>query len=327
MSEDRAYQWFYRARWGAGKPTCPFCGVLDAYSMVRNGKRMNRFRCRDKDCRREFTVTSQTIFSDHKLPFRKLLAVMALFVHDVKGKAALVICRQVGITYRSAWALLMKLREAVAAAQPPEPLDGVVEIDGTYVGGYQRPQNRRRDRADARLVENAPPAGRQAVTALRQRPIAGLPDRVITAVTPGEVIEFAEDIVIRKVYRRAIVVSDEHPAYAHLGDFNPGAIRIRHVDAYGLGPGLNTNLVESFFSRVRRSAIGIHHRVVGKYLDLYAAALAWQENARRDRFSDRLRFVLGAGLRHPVSRKFCGLWQGVYPIEALGWELRPLPAE
>ena len=69
--------------------------------------------------------------------------------------------------------------------------------------------------------------------------------------------------------------------------------------------------------------MGIHHRVCGTYLDLCASTLAWQENARRQPFSDKLRFVLGAGLHHPVSRRFCGYWQGVYPIEPLGWALVP----
>ena len=323
MSEDEAYAWFYRARWGDADPVCPFCGVLDSYHLTRNGQRANRFRCRDAECRREFTVTSQTIFSARKLPFRKMLAVMALWVHSVKGKAALQVCREVGITYRSAWVLQMKLREAMAAAQPDEPLDGVVEIDGAYVGGFQRPENRRQDRADARLVEYANPAGRQVLTALRQRPLLGLPDRVFTTITPGEVVEYAEDIVLRKVTRRAVILSDEHRAYRHLADLNPMAFRIRHADAYAMGPGLNTNHVESFFGRVRRSVAGIHHRVCGRYLELYASSLAWHENTRRQRFSEKLGAVLEAGLRHPVSRKFCGYWQGVYPVEPLGWELPP----
>ena len=85
-----------------------------------------------------------------------------------------------------------------------------------------------------------------------------------------------------------------------------------------MGPGLNTNLVESFFGRVRRSAMGIHHRVCGTYLELYVVSLAWHENARRQPFSHRLQFVLGAGQHHPVSRRFCGYSQGVYPVEALG---------
>ena len=171
MTEDRAYQWFYRARWGRGEPTCPFCGVVEAYRLTRNGRRWNRFRCREPACRREFTVTSQTIFSDHKLSFRKMLAVMALWVHSVKGKAALQVCREVGISYRSAYVLLMKLREAIAAAQPPEPLDGVVEIDGAYVGGFPAP--------------GEPSSGSRRCATRRERPPGRTPGRDRTPAASG----------------------------------------------------------------------------------------------------------------------------------------------
>lgn len=319
LSEGQAYKWFYRARWGTGEPCCAHCGVVDAYRLIRNGKRLNRFKCRDRGCRREFTVTSNTIFAAHKLSFRKILAIIALHCHSVKDKAALQICREVGITYRSAWVWLMKLREAIAAAEREAgPLDGVVEIDGAYIGGFQRKENRREDRPDGRLVENAAPGGRQTITALRQRPLMHLQDRVFTTVTPGESEEFAYDIVATTVNRTAVVISDEHPAYAGLDELNP-LFQIRHADAYGLGPGLNTNLVESFFVRVRRSVAGIHHRVCGTYLELYVTSIAWHENTRRLRFSAKLQQVLRAGIRHPQSRKFTGYWQGIYPVEPLGW--------
>lgn len=318
LLEVEAYEWFYRARWGDGEPSCAHCGVVGAYRLVRNGERRNRFKCRDRHCRREFTVTSNTIFADHKLGFRKMLEMMASAVLSVKGKAALHLSREFGVTYRSAWVMLMKLREAVAATEPDHPLDGIVEIDGAWVGGYVRPENRAVDRPDRRAAENRAPAGRQVVTALRQRPHGAFDDRVFATVTPGETPGHAEDIVARKVARRAVVLSDEHGAYAGLGRLNRAAIQVRHADALAFGPGLNTNGVESFFSRVRRSAIGIHHRVCGAYLELYASSLAWHENTRRQAFSFKLRETLRAGLDHPVSRKFCGYWQGVYPVDPLG---------
>ena len=130
-------------------------------------------------------MTSNTIFAHDKLSFRTMLVVMALWVHSVKGKAALQVCREAGIGYKSAWVMLMKLREALAAAEPDVPLDGIVEIDGTHVNNYNRPDNRRMDRPDFRLVENAAPGDAQTVTALRQRrqDVLGIPDRVWATVT------------------------------------------------------------------------------------------------------------------------------------------------
>jgi transposase-like protein len=323
MSEDDSYLWFYRARWGDGEPCCAHCGVADAYRLTRNGRRWNRFKCRDRDCHREFTVTSNTIFADHKLSFRKMLEVLALAAHSVKGKAALQVSREIGVSYRSAWVMLMKSREALAATEPDYPLDGIVEIDGAWVGGHVRQENRAVDRADRRAVENRAPAGRQVITTLRQRPFGALRDRVFSTVTPGEVPRYAEDIVERKVARQAVILSDEHGAYAGLNRLNRGVVQVRHADALAFGSGINTNGVESHYSRVRRAELGIHHHISGKYLELYASSLAWYENTRRQMFSFKLRETVQACMDHPTSRKFCGYWQGVYPVEPLGWDLAP----
>ena len=323
MSEHDAYMWFYRARWGDGEPCCAHCGVVDSYRLLRNGERHNRFKCRDAQCGREFTVTSNTILAHHKLTFRKMLEVFASAVHAVKGKAALLVSREAGVTFRSAWVLLMKMREALAATEPEHPLGGIVEIDGAWVGGHVRQANRRVDRADRRAAENRAPAGRQVITCVRQRPLGAFRDRVFSTVTPGEVPRYAEDIVERKVSRRAVILSDEHGAYAGLGRLNRAVVQVRHADALAFGPGLNTNGVESHFARVRRSEVGVHHHISGKYLDLYASSLAWYENTRRQRFSFKLRDTVQACMDHPTSRKFCGYWQGVYPVEPLGWVLAP----
>ena len=94
-----------------------------------------------------------------------------------------------------------------------------------------------------------------------------------------------------------------------------------HKEHYLAGRGLNTNLVESYFTRLRRSERGIHHRLAGRYLDLYAAALAWQENNRKLSFQRRTELLLSQAMGQPQSRYFTGYWQGHYPEHALGWRL------
>ncbi|WP_424140206.1 IS1595 family transposase [Roseomonas chloroacetimidivorans] len=314
MREDQAYRWFYRARWPDGTPWCPHCGAKGAYHLTRNGKKVNRFKCVQKGCRREFTVTSNTPFAHHKLSFRKILTVVALFSQGVKGKAALVICREVGVAYKTAWALLMKMREALAAERE------TVELDGAYVGGKPRPENRAIDRVDGRARENAAPADKQVVTALRQRPLGGEPDRTLAFVTPGESEAYIRDIVRRHVGPNTVLLSDEHPAYQSLKELNRYST-VNHKQHYSAGRGLNTNLVESYFTRLRRSERGIHHRLAGRYLDLYAAGLAWQENNRKLSFRRRTELLLSQAMGQPQSRYFTGYWQGHYPERALGWRL------
>ena len=134
-----------------------------------------------------------------------MLEVLAFAVHSVKGKAALQVSREATVGYRSAWVLVMKMREALAATEPEHPLGGIVEIDGAWVGGHVRQANCRVDRADRRAAENRAPAGRQVITCLRQRPLGSFRDRVFSTVTPGELPRYVEDIVERKVFRRAVI--------------------------------------------------------------------------------------------------------------------------
>ena len=97
--------------------------------------------------------------------------------------------------------------------------------------------------------------------------------------------------------------------------------RNNHGQAYVVEPGSSTNQAESFFSRVRRSAHGVHHRVAGTYLDWYVSDLAFREDMRRMPMNLLSKRYLGTALAHPVSRNIAGYWQGVKPPGVLGWQL------
>lgn len=86
-------------------------------------------------------------------------------------------------------------------------------------------------------------------------------------------------------------------------------VRNDHGTAFVVEPGASTNQVESFFSRVRRAEIGVHHRISGKYLDWYAADLAWREDHSRVDPRAQAKAVLAHALGHPISRNMCGYWQ------------------
>jgi len=309
MGEEAAYRLFMRARWPEteGEPWCPHCGCMKVWHLTRR-----RLKCGAKECRREFSVTSGTIFANRKLSFRQMLAVLALSVNTAKGQSAIQISRQVGIAYKTAWVLLMKLREAVAAERSRLRLQGTVEIDGMYVGGHIKPKNRREDRVDRRLAQNRN-GRRQCIMALRQRE-----GHTLAVVVPGEYADVAWDLVRRFVGQPAELRADEHAAYNDLIGLFP-IVRTNHAEAYVPEPGASTNQAESFFSRIRRAALGVNHRVAGRYLDWYAADLAWREDMRRLPASQEFITILKNALGHPVSRNLAGYWQGVKPPRILGW--------
>jgi hypothetical protein len=148
LREVTAYEWFRKMRWPEtdGEPYCPQCGTLRCHSMSRD-----RFKCSDKTCKAVFTVTSGTVFASRKLSFKKMLIAIWFAVNSAKGKAALQLSREIGVQYKTAWVLLMKLRETIAARRDTMVLEGEVEIDGKYAGGHIRPENKAEDRIDRRL--------------------------------------------------------------------------------------------------------------------------------------------------------------------------------
>jgi transposase-like protein len=112
MTDAEAETAFKAIRWADtnGTPVCPSCGV-EAYE-ARGPNGALRFRC--KGCKKEFTITSGTLFASHNLPLRGYLAAIAVFCNEVMGKGALALSRDLGLSYKSEFVLLHKLREAMA---------------------------------------------------------------------------------------------------------------------------------------------------------------------------------------------------------------------
>ena len=311
MREATAYVWFRKARWPDtdGKPTCPACGNLRCYDLSRA-----RFKCSAKECRKVFTVTSGTAFSSRKLPFKKMIMAILLAADAVKGKAALQLSRELGVQYRTAWVLLTKLREVVAYEREEMRLDGEVEVDGKYLGGHVRKKNKAEDRVDRRLKKHRNP-DRLCALAVRSR---GPDSRTFTRAIWEKDGDAAWAAVRDHVTREATVFADEHSSYDHLKGLNRTQ-RVNHSEAYATEEGDNTNFVESFFSRVERSYVGVHHRFSVRYVDWYVADLAWKEDHRREGNRWQTLELLRRALGSPTSRYLCGYWQGTRPPD-LVWE-------
>ena len=170
MKDEEAEAMFCQIRWANndGKPVCPHCGGLDAYD-CRRFKGAPRFRCRA--CVKDFSITSGTLFASHKLPLRCYLAAIAIFCNEVKGKSALALSRDLNVSYKCAFVLLHKLREAMAEELKGRVIGGegkVAEVDGGYFGGYIKPANMKENRRDRRLTKNQN-GKRKVVVIVRER--------------------------------------------------------------------------------------------------------------------------------------------------------------
>ncbi|MCJ2128036.1 IS1595 family transposase [Methylobacterium sp. E-045] len=301
--EDKAYQTFKRLRWPEtdGEPVCPGCGCLDHYDISTR----RRFKC--AGCGKQFSVTSGTIFASRKLAFTDPCAAVAIFVNAVKGLSALQLGRDLSVSYKTAFVLAHKLREALSAETRGFGLDGEVEIDGAYFGGSVRPENRKEDRKDRRLKENQS-GERRVVIVMRQRK-----GRTLTFVAKRE----AEGVALAQqhVAKGSKVYADEAGHWDDLNVAFPDMGRINHSEAYS-ADGANTNQAESFFARLRRMVSGQHHFVTARYLHQYAAEAAWKEDHRRDPNGIAFARTIRLALVSPKSWAFCGYWQRRRTVKA-----------
>ena len=301
MKDADAEMAFRRIRWTDtnGEPVCPHCGGVDAYD-CRRLKGAPRFRCRA--CVKDFTITSGTLFASHKLPLRCYLAAIALFCNEVKGKSALALSRELSVSYKCAFVLLHKLREAMSAELKGRVIGGkgkVAEVDAGYFGGYVKPANLHTHRVDRRLYENKS-GKRKAVIVIRERNGNTLP-----AVFKSE--KRALDFIRRRIAPGTIVNADESANWNELHS-RFEMKRINHEEAYSLD-GACTNWAEEFFSRMRRAEIGHHHHIAGAYLLRYAQEASWREDNRRSSNGEQLNRVAGLALASKPSVDFSGYWQ------------------
>jgi transposase-like protein len=307
MSDEEAERVFVRLRWADndGDAYCPHCGCTIVYS-CRRPNRAPRWRC--KACRKDFSVTSGTLFAFHKLPLRSYLLAIAIFCNEVKGKSMLALSRDLGTQYKTAFVLAHKMREAMASELRGVNIGGEgrkAEIDGGYFGGYVKPANRIENRRDRRLRQYQS-GKRKVVVVIRERDGKTLP-----GVFASEVA--ALNFIRTRIAKGTTVYADEAGAWNELhGRFTMH--RINHQEAYSLDGDIYTNDAESFFSRMRRAEIGHHHHLAGPYLARFAQESAWREDHRRDPNGFQVDRVALLAMRNPPSVDFCGYWQRSWAV-------------
>jgi transposase-like protein len=295
MGEEKAYALFCSLRWAEtdGEAVCPRCGCVDSYDIPSRRK----FQC--KGCGHQYSVTSGTLFAGRKLSFTDLLAAIVLFVNGAKGVSALQVSRDLDCQYKTAYVLCHKLREAMAREQEGRTLDGIVEMDGAYFGGYVKPENYAAERKDRRLKENRS-GKRQCVVVMRERGGKSLP---FVVANEGDAVPYVRD----HVANLATLHADEGTGWdaLHAGWDTK---RVNHSIAYK-DDGVCTNQAESFFSRLRRMEVGTHHHIAGPYLGSYAREASWREDNRRVSNGDQAMMVGHSAMASRVSRQWKGYWQ------------------
>lgn len=306
MSEQEAIDYFAKIRWGRlDEQACPHCGVIDQHRYVRLQK---RWRCRH--CYAGFSVTSGTVFHNHKLPLKKILEGVVLYANVVKGISALQMARDLDVQHKTAFVLLHKIRESLLLSRDADKMSGTVEVDGGYMHTYVRPKRLKSERKDLRLAESQNP-NKCVILVLRERhsnPRRGA-KRTRTFILPSENQRDIRAIVMANVLPGTRIISDEANGYATLGTHWEHEVVV-HAEEFSSATGANENQAESYIARFRRLMMGQIHRLNRKYLDVYANEVGVREDHRRVSNGNFVEMLMQKGLHRPPSRDWTGYWQG-----------------
>ncbi len=311
MSEDEARVTFEKLRWSDtdGEPVCSNCGCTNSYvinTTSKTGKSIRRYKC--KACRTQYTVTSGTLFANHKLELRDYLIAIIIFTNAVKGISASQMSRALGVQYKTAFVLVHKLRASLIDNKDNTKLEGTIEMDGCYVG-KTRPMNRKEDRLDLRLAQNLNP-NKRCVLVARQRDTDGIgANRTFTAITTGEATQSIDSFAKENIKYNSTIHSDGAIGYGNLEAWYE-SIKGDHSIAYVGENGECSNQAESFFSRFRRLQYGQCHKLGNLYLSNYVNEVAYREDNRRVSNKTMMLDIASKSINTPTHSEWTGYWQG-----------------
>jgi transposase-like protein len=269
--EAKALQHLEVSRWN-GEPHCPHCGSTRVHRM--GGKtQAGMFLC--NDCRDKFTVRTGSVMERSHVPLRKWLLATHIMAASKKGMSASQMARMIGVTYKTAWFLCHRIREAMDGATGNGPLgggSGVVEADETYVGG--KAKNR------AHRI----PAPKKAVVALVERE-----GHVRSFHVANVNAQNVRALLVTNVDRAAHLMTDESPVYKGVGREFGAHYAVNHgvKQFVGLGGYKHSNTAENFFSIFKRGVIGTYHHMSEAHLGRYCKEFDLRYNTREMTDSER----------------------------------------
>jgi len=263
--ETAAYQYLEGILWANG-PTCPHCGNCDAKRIgVLKGKstRIGVRKC--YACRKPFTVKVGTVFESAHIPLHKMLQAVFLLTSSKKGFSAHQLHRTLEITYKSAWFLAHRIREAMRTGglAPMGGAGGVVEVDETFIGN-RKDKPKRRGYAHKHTVLTLVSREGEARSFVVE-------DCKISSVMP---------VILNNIDQEARIMTDEARQYDSLGALFAEHSAVHHTRGeYGRGE-VHTNTIEGYFSIFKRGMKGVYQHCGEKHLHRYLAEFDFRYNNR-----------------------------------------------
>ena len=305
---DRCHEFLSEMRWPRGIH-CPRCNSKNVGELVKSRRIWN---C--KACKKQFSVKVGTIFEDSPLGLEKWLPATWLIVNAKNGISSCELARSLGVTQKTAWFMLHRIRLAMQDGSI-EKFSGRVEADETYIGAKARNMHR-----DKRLQKGTGTLSKTAVLGLLERETTEKPARVRCKVMRGIKVRDLDPEVRANIERGSEVITDSHPSYYKLADEYIHQV-IDHAETYAKGH-VHTNCLENFWSLLKRGIKGTYVNVEPFHLFRYLDEQAFRFNERKD--NDKGRFLKAiasfAGKRLMYSKLIGQAGDGLPPQTTGTWQ-------
>lgn len=263
-------------RWPEGA-VCPHCGSFDVKELTGKSHRAGLRQCNEKECRKQFTVTVGTVFERSKVPLNKWLLATHLMTASKKGISSHQIHRMLGVTYKTAWFMTHRIREAMVNDNPP-PLGGkdkAVEADETYIGnkvGLKKKRSLKRQGVKGWGGSS----NKYTVVSLVERG-GDVRSFHVDRATKTKVRE----ILVRNADRDSDLMTDESNFYTGVGvEYNTHQ-KVHHAAGEYVRGSAYTNTLEGYYSIFKRGMKGIYQHCGETHLQRYVTEFDFRYNGRK----------------------------------------------
>jgi transposase-like protein len=280
---DNCREFMIAVRWADGKVRCPYCNAEKVTYLAK----ARLYRCYGDHAKQKFSLKVGTVFEDSPIPLEKWLPAVWLLVNCKNGVSSYEIHRAIGVTQKSAWFMLHRIRLAIQSGSFVK-LGGEgseVEVDETFIGGKLRNMHKEKQIRYRKITESAKfggPTGKAIVVGMLDRTARKIRASVVSDVSRLTL----QTAVLENVTHGTSVYTDQAPAYQRLNKTYLHEI-VNHAETYVRGR-VHTNGLENFWSLLKRGLSGTYVAVEPFHLSRYVDEQAFRFNTRKDAQGNKL---------------------------------------